>query len=61
MNRDSQKGIIIGKGGSMLKKLGTRARIEIEELTGRKANLQLFVKVREKWREKDSYVRGYGY
>ena len=61
VNRDSQKGIIIGKGGSMLKKLGTRARIEIEELTGRKANLQLFVKVREKWREKDSYVRGYGY
>ena len=61
VNRDSQKGIIIGKGGSMLKKLGTRARIQIEELTGRKANLQLFVKVREKWREKDSYVRGYGY
>jgi GTPase len=61
VNRDSQKGIIIGKGGSMLKKLGTRARKEIEELTGKQANLQLFVKVREKWREKDSYVRGYGY
>lgn len=61
VNRDSQKGIIIGKGGTMLKKLGTRARAQIEELTGKKANLQLFVKVREKWREKDSYVRGYGY
>lgn len=61
VNRDSQKGIIIGKGGTMLKKLGTRARAQIEELTGKKTNLQLFVKVREKWREKDSYVRGYGY
>jgi len=61
VNRDSQKGIIIGKGGAMLKKLGTRARAQIEELTGKKTNLQLFVKVREKWREKDSYVRGYGY
>lgn len=61
VNRDSQKGIIIGKGGTMLKKLGSRARAQIEELTGKKTNLQLFVKVREKWREKDSYVRGYGY
>ncbi len=61
VNRDSQKGIIIGKGGNMLKKLGTRARAQIEQLTGKQANLQLFVKVREKWREKDSYVRGYGY
>lgn len=61
VNRDSQKGIIIGKGGTMLKKLGTRARAQIEELTGKKTNLRLFVKVREKWREKDSYVRGYGY
>lgn len=61
VNRDSQKGIIIGKGGKMLKKLGTRARAEIEELTGKQANLQLFVKVREKWRDKDSYIRGYGY
>lgn len=61
VNRESQKGIIIGKGAGMLKKLGTRARAQIEQLTGKQANLQLFVKVREKWREKDSYVRGYGY
>ena len=61
VNRDSQKGILIGKGGIKLKKLGTRAREQIEQLTGKKANLQLFVKVREKWRDKDSYLRGYGY
>lgn len=61
VNRDSQKGILIGKGGEKLKKLGSKARIEIEQLTGKKANLQLFVKVREKWRDKESYLRGYGY
>lgn len=61
VNRDSQKGILIGKGGEKLKKLGIRARAEIEDFTGRKANLQLFVKVREKWRDKDSYLKGYGY
>jgi GTPase len=61
VNRDSQKGILIGKGGIKLKKLGIRSREQIEQLTGKKANLQLFVKVREKWRDKDSYLRGYGY
>jgi GTPase len=61
VNRESQKGILIGKGGEKLKKLGIRARAEIEDFTGRKANLQLFVKVREKWRDKDSYLKGYGY
>ena len=61
VSRDSQKGILIGKGGTKLKKLGTKAREQIEILTGKKANLQLFVKVREKWRDKDSYLKGYGY
>jgi GTP-binding protein Era len=61
VNRDSQKGIIIGKGGTKLKQLGIKARQQIEELTGKKANLQLFVKVREKWRDKESYLKGYGY
>jgi GTPase len=61
VNRDSQKGIIIGKGGAKLKQLGIKAREQIEELTGKKANLQLFVKVREKWRDKESYLKGYGY
>ncbi len=61
VNRDSQKGIIIGKGGVKLKKLGTKAREEIEAFLEKKVNLQLFVKVREKWRDKESYLRGYGY
>lgn len=61
VNRDSQKGIIIGKGGTKLKQLGIKARQQIEEMTGKKANLQLFVKVREKWRDKESYLKGYGY
>ena len=49
--RESHKGIIIGKGGSMLKKIGTAARIEIENLMGAKVNLQLWVKVRKEWRD----------
>lgn len=61
VNRESQKGIIIGKGGTKLKQLGIKSRAGIETLTGRRANLQLFVKVREKWRDKESYLRGYGY
>ncbi len=48
--RESHKGIIIGKGGSMLKKIGTAARIEIENLMGTRVNLQLWVKVRREWR-----------
>ena len=50
--KDSHKGIIIGKGGSMLKKIGTSARIEIEHLMGTRVNLQLWVKVRREWRDK---------
>jgi GTP-binding protein Era len=61
VSRDSQKGILIGKGGIALKRLGTAARKSIEEFTGRRANLQLFVKVREKWRDKDAFLRGFGY
>jgi GTP-binding protein Era len=49
--RESQKGILIGRGGSMLKTIGTAARKEIEEFLGTKVYLGLFVKVREKWRE----------
>lgn len=51
VERDSQKGILIGVGGQMLKRIGTLARKEIEELLGRKVYLELHVKVREKWRE----------
>jgi len=59
--RDSHKGIIIGKQGSMLKKIGTNARFEIEKLLERKVNLQLWVKVRKEWRDSDLYLKNYGY
>ncbi len=59
--RDSHKGIIIGKGGGMLKKIGTAARIEIEHLMGAKVNLQLWVKVRKEWRDSELYMKNYGY
>ena len=57
----SHKGIIIGKGGAMLKRIGTAARREIEELTGGRVYLRLFVKVRKDWRDNDSLLRDYGY
>ncbi|MDO4439105.1 MAG: GTPase Era [Eubacteriales bacterium] len=59
--RDSHKGIIIGKGGSMLKKIGTAARLEIEDQLEAQVNLKLFVKVRKDWRDSESFVRNYGY
>lgn len=59
--RDSHKGIIIGKGGSMLKKIGTAARREIENLMDTKVNLQLWVKVRKEWRDSELYMKNYGY
>ncbi|MCI1305336.1 MAG: GTPase Era [Lachnospiraceae bacterium] len=59
--RDSHKGIIIGKGGSMLKKIGSEARPEIEELLGTKVSLKLWVKVRRNWRDSDVLIKNYGY
>lgn len=59
--RDSHKGIIIGKGGSMLKKIGTQSRREIENLLDCQVNLQLWVKVKKDWRDSDSLLRNYGY
>lgn len=59
--RDSHKGIIIGKGGAMLKKIGTNARYEIERLLDTKVNLQIWVKVRKEWRDSDIYMKNYGY
>ena len=59
--RDSHKGIIIGKGGSMLKQIGSQARPEIEELLESKVNLKLFVKVRENWRDMSNYLGDFGY
>lgn len=59
--RESHKGIIIGKGGSMLKKIGTVARREIENMMETKVNLQLWVKVRKEWRDSELYMKNYGY
>ena len=59
--RESHKGIIIGKGGSMLKKIGTEARVEIEEMVEGQVNLKLWVKVRREWRDSELYLKNYGY
>jgi GTP-binding protein Era len=54
--RDGQKGILVGKGGQMLKKIGTAARLQIEEMLGKRVFLELFVKVRGNWRESSEFV-----
>ena len=59
--RDSHKGIIIGKQGSMLKKIGTNARYEIEQMLEMQVNLQLWVKVKKDWRDSDFLIRNFGY
>ena len=59
--RESHKGIIIGRGGSMLKRIGSGARAELEKQMGAQVNLKLFVKVRKDWRDSESFVKSYGY
>ncbi len=59
--RDSHKGIIIGKQGSMLKKIGSAARYEIEDMLELKVNLQLWVKVKKDWRDSDFLIKNFGY
>jgi GTPase len=59
--RDSQKGIIIGHKGSMLKKTGTEARLDMEDFFGRKVFLELFVKVTKDWRDKPAILKRFGY
>lgn len=61
VERGGQKQIVIGEGGSRLKEIGQKARAEIEEFLGRKVFLDLRVKVRDKWRESESWVRRFGY
>lgn len=57
----SHKPIIIGKGGSMIKKIGTYAREDMEAMLGCKVNLQLFVKVKERWRDSEMLIKNYGF
>lgn len=59
--RDSHKGIIIGKSGQMLKKIGSMARSEIEDLLEQHINLQLWVKVKKDWRDSDFLIKNFGY
>jgi len=61
VQRETQKGILLGEGGKMIKKLGTEARKDIEEFLGRKVFLELFVKVRPQWRDSELYLKEYGY
>ena len=59
--RDSHKGIIIGKQGAMLKKIGTNARYEIEQMLEEQVNLKIWVKVRKDWRDNDIQMKNFGY
>lgn len=59
--RDSHKGIIIGKQGAMLKKIGSTARYEIEKMLDKKVNLKLWVKVKKDWRDSDFLIKNFGY
>lgn len=61
VQRETQKAIIIGEGGKMIKKIGSEARKDIEKFLGQKVFLELFVKVRPKWRENDLFLKEYGY
>ena len=59
--KDSHKGIIIGKNGGMLKRIGTEARKDIEHMMDTQVNLKLWVKVRKEWRDSELYMKNYGY
>ena len=61
VQRDTQKGILLGEGGKMIKQLGTESRKEIEAFLGQKVFLELFVKVKPKWRDNDFMLKEYGY
>ena len=61
LQRETQKGIVLGEGGKMIKELGTQARRDIEQFLGRKVFLELFVKVRPKWRDNELQLKEYGY
>jgi GTPase len=61
VQRETQKGIILGEGGKMIRELGSRARVDIEKFIDRKVFLELFVKVRPKWRDTETFLKEYGY
>ncbi len=61
VNRKSQKSIIIGKGGKSIKRVGTQARLDMEKFLGKKVYLELFVKIKENWRDDDRFLKNRGY
>jgi GTP-binding protein Era len=61
VSRETQKGIIIGHRGEALKRVGTSARIDMEEFFGKKVFLELFVRVTKEWRDKEIQLRNFGY
>lgn len=61
VERDSQKGILIGKGGSMLKRVGMESRKDIETFFGKRVFLELFVKVEPNWRNRENKLKAFGY
>jgi GTP-binding protein Era len=61
VERESHKGIVIGQGGAMIKRIGSRARQEIETMSDRKVFLELKVKVRKNWRDDEKVLRGFGF
>lgn len=61
VERDSQKGILIGKGGTMLKRVGTAARKDIETFFDKRVYLEIFVKVEPNWRNRENKLRSFGY
>jgi len=61
VSRETQKVILLGKSGSMIKQLGINSRLAIEEFLGKKVHLELYVKVRPKWRDNETFLREYGY
>ncbi len=61
VHRESQKAILLGQGGSMIKKLGTLSRVQLEAFLGQKVFLELYIKVRNNWRNNDLFLKEYGY
>jgi GTP-binding protein Era len=61
VERDSQKGIVVGKGGAVLKRVGRAARLELSEQLGRRVHLELWVKVKSNWADSEKDLAGFGY
>ena len=61
VERDAHKGLVIGEGGDLLKRIGSETRVELEKMTGSTVFLELWVKVRSGWADSEAHLRSYGY